>query len=120
MKIIEKQENKIWTDLISLKTKEVLSTYSELISVTKQGLTVRSNKKFFNISENDFPQLLDSPVELFLSQYEIPFYGIIKKIHKQKKKTKEDILEIKINFMESTPFYYRECVTDLFNQPLTA
>ncbi|MCZ0932124.1 MAG: hypothetical protein OXJ52_03115 [Oligoflexia bacterium] len=116
MKIIEKQENKIWTDLISLKTKEVLSPYSELVSVTKQGLTVQSKRKFFNISESDFPKFLNSPVELFLSQYEIPFYGVIKKIQLKKK----DIFEIKLNFMESAPSYYRECVTDLLNYPLPA
>ena len=113
---ITKDENKIWTELISLKTEEILSYYIELISVTQQGLTVTAKRKFFNIPESDFSTMLNSPVELFLSQYEIPFYGVIKEIKKKKK----DVFEIKINFMNSTPVYYRECLTDLFNFPLPA
>ena len=116
MKTKTKQENKVWADLISLKTKDILSSHSELTAVTKQGLTVQAKRKFFNISENDFPKFLNNPVELFLSQYEIPFYGVIKKINTKKK----DIFEIKISFMESAPDYYRECVTDLLKFPLPA
>ena len=113
---MRKKEDKIWTELISLETKELLSSYSELISVSEQGLTVLAKKQFVNIPESDWPHFLDNPVELFLSQYEIPFYGIIKKIKKKKK----DSFEIKINFMETTPVYYRECLIDLFNYPIPA
>ena len=111
METIQIKNNKIWTDLISIKTKEILSYQNELISVTKQGLTVLCKKEFFNISENDFIKFLNSPVELFLSQYELPFYGRIKKIKAKKK----NLFEIKISFMEDTPIYYRECVSDLLN-----
>ena len=113
---IKKIKDKIWTELISLETKELLSSYCELLSVSEQGLTVLVKKQFFNISENDWPHFLNNPVELFLSQYEIPFYGIIKKIKRKKK----DSFEIKINFMETTPVYYRECLIDLFNYPIPA
>ncbi|MDE0092569.1 MAG: hypothetical protein OXN83_04720 [Oligoflexia bacterium] len=106
------KQNKIaWSDLVSVKTKEVLSHHGELISVTKQGLTVQSKKEFLNISENDFCKFLNRPVELFLSQYEISFYGIIKKVNL----IRRNIFEIKISFTEDTPIYYRECVTDLLN-----
>ena len=116
MEFSEKKDNKIWTDLISLKTEEVLSSRSELISVTKQGLTVLLKKQCFNISESDFPKFLNTSVELFLSQYEIPLYGVIKKIKRKKK----NVFEIKINFMETSPIYYKECLIDLFNYPLSA
>ena len=112
----EKTENKVWTELISLQTEEILSSYSELDSVTKNGLTVIAKKKFFNIPESGFLKVLNKPVELFLSQYEIPFYGVIKEIKRKKK----DTFEIKISFMENTPAYYRECLTDLFNYSLPA
>ena len=105
---------KIWADLISLKTKDILSPQSELTAVTKNGLIVQTKKQFFNISENDFPRFLNNPVELFLSQYEIPFYGVIKKINIKEKGS----VEIKISFLESAPDYYRECVTDLLKIPL--
>ena len=117
MKNTRQAENKIWTELISINTEEVLSSYSELISVTKQGLTVLAKRKFFNLPENSFTKALNLPVELFLSQYEIPFYGIIKEIKRTKRK---DSFEIKISFMDSTPTYYRECLTDLFSFPLLA
>ena len=108
--------HKIWTDLVSIKTKETLSSYSELASVTRQGLTVKSKKEFFCVSESDFPRFLNSPVELFLSQYEIPFYGVIKHIRKIGK----NIFEVSIRFTKDTPSYYRECVTDLMKDSLPA
>ena len=111
MKNMQPNKSKVWTDLISIKTKEILSYQNELISVTKQGLTVLSKKEFFNISESDFIKFLNTPVELFLSQYELPFYGRIKKINQKKK----NLFEIKISFLEDTPIYYRECVSDLLN-----
>ena len=101
----------IWTDVISLKTKEILSRYSQLISVTKKGLVVQSKKEALSVSVKDFSKFLNCPVELFLSQYEIPFYGVITKINFIKK----DVFEFYIDFMENTPLYYRECVTDLLN-----
>lgn len=116
MKTATQTENKIWTELISINTEEILSPYSELISVTKHGLTVLAKRKFFHLPENNFTKVLNAPVELFLSQYEIPFYGIIRQIKRKKKES----FEIDISFMDSTPAYYRECLTDLFNFPVSA
>ena len=101
----------VFTDIVSLSKKEILSRRSQLAGVTKEGLTVHSNKKFFLIPEKEFSRFLNQPVELFLSQYEIPFYGVITKICPLKK----DLFEICIDFMENTPLYYRECVKDLLN-----
>ena len=101
----------ISTEIVSLAEKEILSRYSRLTSATKKGLTVHSNKKFFLVPERDFIKFLNHPVELFLSQYELPFYGIITKIYPIEK----DLFEIRIDFMENTPLYYRECVEDLLN-----
>lgn len=105
-----KQYN-IWTDVISLKTKEVVSCHSQLTSVTKKGLIVQSNKDSLTVSKQNCSKFLNCPVELFLSQYEVPFYGVVTKINFIKK----DMFEIYIDFMENTPLYYRECVTDLLN-----
>ena len=99
------------TEIISLNKKEILSRYSQLTSVSKKGLTVHSNKKFFLVPEKDFSKFLNQPVELFLSQYELPFYGVLKKIHPITK----DLFEICIDFTKSTPLFYRECVEDLLN-----
>ena len=106
-----KAQYNISTEIVSLTEKEILSRYSQLASVTKKGLTVHSKKKFFLVPEKDFLKFLNHPVELFLSQYEMPFYGIITKICPIEK----DIFEIRIDFMENTPLYYRECVEDLLN-----
>ena len=94
-----------------MNTNEILSHQSKLVSVTKKGLTVHTKKQFFNISKKDFPKILNDSVELFLSQYEIPFYGVISQIQQKEK----DLFEIKINFTDNTPIYYRECVNDLLN-----
>ncbi|MCY4321602.1 MAG: hypothetical protein OXC37_04270 [Bdellovibrionaceae bacterium] len=106
-----KNQEKISVDLTSLKTKDILVNSAELVSVTKQGLIVRSKKVSFNIEKKDFSKLLTTPVELFLSQYEIPFYGTLKKFDLKRK----DIIEITISFMENAPDYYKECAMDLLN-----
>ena len=111
MKNVKNKTDKIWTDLVSIKTKEIISHCGKLVSVTKQGLTVQSKKESFNISEGDFPRFLNHRIELFLSQYEFSFYGIIKQIRRIEK----NIFEIKIGFTKDVPIYYRECVTDLMN-----
>ena len=115
MNTITETENTVWTELVSMNTKETLSSYSELISASKQGLTVLVKGDFFNIPKNGFAKVLNAPVELFLSQYELLFHGIIKEI----KRKRGNSFEIKISFMDDTPTYYRECLTDLFNFPLT-
>ena len=104
-------KNKISTDIISLSEKETLSRFNQLTSVTKKGLTFHSSKKFWLISEKRLLKFLNQPVELFLSHYELPLFGIIKKIGSIEK----DLFEICIDFTETTPLYYRECVTDLLN-----
>ena len=101
----------VFTDIVSLSKKETLSLHGQLAGVTREGLTVHSDKKFFLIPEKEFSRFLNQPVELFLSQYEIPFYGVLKKICPLEK----DLFEIYIDFMENTPLYYRECVEDLLN-----
>ena len=104
-------KNKVSTDIVSLPDKEILSRHSRLTSSTKKGLTLHSNKKGLLIPEKDISKFVNHPVELFLSQYELSFYGVIKKIAP----LDEDIFKISIGFTESTPLYYRECIEDLLN-----
>lgn len=104
-------KGKISTDIISWPEKEILSSYSQLTSISKKGLIFHSNRQYLLIPEKDISKFLDQPVELFLSQYELPFHGVIKAI----KSVKKDVFEIHIDFMESTPHYYRECMEDLLN-----
>lgn len=101
----------ISTEIMSLNKKELLSSHSQLAEVSKKGLTVYSDKKFFLVPEKEFSKILNQPVELFLSQYEMSFYGVITKIMAIKK----NLFKIFIDFTESTPLYYRECVEDLLN-----
>ena len=103
--------NKISTDIISLPEKEILSCHNQLTSISKKGLTFRSDKKHLLVPEKILSEFLNHPVELFLSQYELPFYGVIKEINFVEK----GVFEIRIGFMESTPLYYRECMEDLLN-----
>ena len=104
-------KSEISTNIISLSEKAILSDYSQLTSATKKGLTFRSNKNFLLIPKKDISKFLNHPVELFLSHYELPFFGVLKKILE----IKEDLFEISIDFTEETPLYYRECVEDLLN-----
>ncbi len=104
-------ENTVSTDIVSLHDKEILSCNSYLTSITKKGLTFHTDKKGLLVHEKDFSKFLNHPVELFLSQYELPFYGVIKNIVPLDK----DIMEIYIGFMENTPLYYRECIEELLN-----
>ena len=103
--------DKVFTDIISLSEKVILSNYSELASVTRRGLVFHSPKKFLPIPKRDILKFLNQPVELFLSHYEIPFFGVLKNIFE----IEEDIFEISVDFTEDTPLYYRECVEDLLN-----
>lgn len=110
---LEKQRKKpkICTDIVSLRRQKVLSQSSQLIKATKTGLTFKSGKKFFFISQKEIPLFVNHPVKLFLSQYEIPFYGVIKKISPGKK----NFFVICVDFMKNVPLYYRECVEELLN-----
>ena len=104
-------KSQISTDIVSLNKKEILSRHSLFVSADEKGLKVHSDKRFLLFSEKDFSKFLNQPVELFLSQYELPFYGVIKSIRLVKK----DLFEIHVDFMESAPLFYRECVADLLN-----
>ena len=103
------EENEVFTDIISLSEKVILSKYSQLASVSKKGLTFHARKKFLPFPKRDIFKFLNTPVELFLSHYELPFFGVLKKISE----IKEDLFEISIDFTEDTPLYYRECIEDL-------
>ncbi len=104
-------KHNISTEILSLRTKELVSRQNFLSSATKRGLTVCIKKKSFLIPEQDLPKILNHPVQLFLDQYEIAVYGVITKI----RVIKEDLFEISIGFTKETPLYYRECVGDLLN-----
>ena len=106
-----KKENTVLTDIIALNTREILSRYSELVLANKTGLTIQVKKGLFHFSEKERKKLLDMPVELFLSQYEIPFYGEIESIWD----LEDNLIEIKVRFLPNTPIYYRECMGELLN-----
>ena len=101
----------ISTDIISLSEKKILSYYSKLTSASKEGLIFHSYKHFFSIPQTEFSKFLNQPVEIFLSHYKLPFFGILKNISEIKK----GVFEINISFTKETPFFYRECVEDLLN-----
>ena len=106
-----KEKVKILTDVVALQTREILSKYNEVVLADNKGLVIQTKKESFPSSEKDREKLLNLSVELFLSQYEIPFFGEIASI--------EDLengwIEIKIRFLSQTPYYYRECMGELLN-----
>ena len=106
-----KEKVKILTDVVALKTREILSQHNELVLTDKKGLVIQTNKDSFNFSVKDRKKFLNLPVELFLSQYEIPVYGEIDSIED----LENDLIEIKIRFLNQTPYYYRECLKELLN-----
>ena len=106
-----RSKNKIFSDIISLLEEDVLLYYTQLTSITKKGLTLQAYKECFSVSRKDILKQKNHPVELFLSQYELPLQGVIKKINSTGKGT----FKIYISFTESTPIYYRECIEDLLN-----
>lgn len=108
---MRKQNVKILTDVMALKTREILSKYNELVLADKKGLVIQTKKESFNFSIKDREKFLNLPVELFLSQYEIPFYGEIDSIED----LEGGLIEIKIRFLSQTPHYYRECMEELLN-----
>ena len=108
---MRKENVKILTDVMELNTRKVLSKYTELVLADKKGLVVQGEKPSFNFSIENRKKLLNLPVELFLSQYEIPFYGEIDSIED----LGNDWIEIKIRFLSQTPHYYRECMEELLN-----
>ena len=106
-----KENVKILTDVIALKTREILSKYNELTLVDKRGLVIKTKKDSFPSSIEGRKKFLNLPVELFLSQYEIPFYGEIDSIED----LEDGLVEIKIRFLSQTPQYYRDCIGELLN-----
>ena len=110
--MIDKQnkiKHNISTEIISLSQEKILSRHSRLSSATAKGLIIRS-KKFFS-TKKDIYKFLNQPVQLFLSQYELSLYGVIAKIQP----LEGDMFDIHVDFTESVPLYYRECVADLLN-----
>ena len=105
------ETDKIFTDIISLSEKVILSKNSQLTSASKKGLVFHSEKKFLPFPKRDILRFLNQPVELFLSHYELPFYGVLRDVSE----VEEDVFEIFVDFTKETPLYYRECVEDLLN-----
>ena len=103
--------DKIFTDIVSLSDKITLSKYSRLTSASKKGLVFYSKKKFFPMSKRELLRFLNQPVELFLSPFELSFFGVFKSISEVKK----DKFKILVDFTKETPLYYRECIEDLLN-----
>lgn len=106
-----KKTDGIFTDIISLSEKVILSKYSQLTSATRKGLVFHSKKQFLPVPQGDILRFLNQPVELFLSHYELPFFGVLRNISE----VEGDTLEIFVDFTKETPLYYRECVEDLLN-----
>ena len=106
-----KENIKILTDIVALQTREILSKYNELTLVDTKGLVIRTKKDSFPFSIKDRKKFLNLQVELFLSQYELPFHGEIDSI----KDIEDGGIEIKIRFLRQTPQYYRECIGELLN-----
>ena len=111
MEIYRHERNQISTNIISLSEKAILSHYSRLASATKKELIFYSHKKCLPFSKVNFIKFVGHPVELFLSHYELPLFGVVRKISE----IKENVFEISIGFPKDTPLYYRECVADLLN-----
>ena len=103
--------DKIFTDIICLSEKIILSKQSQLASASKRGLVFHSKKQCLPFSKKDLLKFLNQPVELFLSDYELPFFGVLKQVVEIKK----GVFEIFVDFSKETPLYYRECVEDLLN-----
>ena len=103
--------DKVFTDIISLSEKVILSTCSQLATASKKGLVFHSKKQFLPFPQRDILRFLNQPVELFLSHYELPFFGVLKNISE----IEEDLFEISVDFTKETPLYYRECIEDLLN-----
>ena len=106
-----KKNCQVSTDIVSLSKKAILSRRSLLAGADCKGLIVYSDKSCLLVPKTDIPLFLNQPVKLFLSHYELPFYGIIKSI----KAVRGTGFEICVDFTENTPLYYRECVADLLN-----
>lgn len=106
-----KNKHVISTDIMSATQKKLLSRNSRLSGISTKGLTLQSKKKYLLIPEKDFSRFLNQPVELLLSQYELPFDGVVTQISS----IEEDLFEIQIDFSKNTPLYYKECVEALLN-----
>jgi len=111
MKKLQKlNHHQISTDIFFSNKKEKLSQ-GLLVKVSKKGFIVQSSREFLHVLEENFYKFLNQPVEIFLSQYEVLFYGVIQQISSVSK----DLFEIKIGFTKNTPLYYKECVEDLLS-----
>ncbi len=105
-------KNHIVSDVISLEKKSILAHKVQLVNVDNKGLYFHFKKDQIPISEKSFLiEFLNHYVELFLSKYELKFEGVIKSISPVNK----HLFEMHIGFMESTPVFYRECVSDLMS-----
>ena len=107
----QKTDTRVLTDIVSLSKKAILSQKSLLSGADCKGLIFYSDKSHLLVPKTEIPSFLNQPVKLFLSQYELIFYGIVKSV----KAVQRRGFEICVDFTENTPFYYRECVADLLN-----
>ncbi len=106
------QKNKILSDIISLEKKDILANQTQLVNVNKNGFYLRFKKDQILVKEENFlKKFLNHYVEIFLSEYELKAEGIIKHLSLIDK----NLFEVHIAFTESTPTFYRECVSDLMS-----
>ena len=104
------QKNNIVSDITSLEKKGVLAAQIQLVNVDREGFYFHLNQDQILIPKQSFlKKFLNHYVELFLSEYELKFEGIIKRVSPIDK----NLVEVHIGFTESTPTFYRECILDL-------
>ena len=105
------KKGKVLSDIVLISKIKTVCKQSHLKTATKNGLIFHSKKKLFLLNHKNIRKYLDHPVSLVLSQYDLLFYGVLKKIQPLGQKA----FEISIGWTKNTPLYYRECVEDLLN-----
>ena len=99
-------------DIVSIFKRETVCRQGWLKKATTKGLIFHSEKDQLLLNYKGIKRCLNRPVKLFLFQYELWFYGILKKLYPIEQKK---FFEIAVGWTKETPQYYRECVEDLLN-----
>ena len=98
------------SDFFFLSDNRTIAEQGCLTSITPRGFTFQSHKKNLTMmEENLLRTVLRQPIGFFLSEFEIELHGKVKGLYF----LDNNLVEVSIGFLDDTPHFFRQCVTEL-------
>lgn len=90
----------------------MIARNGKLVSVTTKGFIFHLEKKHLPKAESVYLEsLINQPIGFVLSEFEVELHGVVKGLQV----TNKDYLEIYADYLDKTPYFYKQCVVELLH-----